>query len=63
MPDMLIQKVPKEIRDQFKGVCGLMGKTMRERLIELTQEDIDQFRYVREAVKKGLSAVAKKDRT
>jgi len=62
MPDMLIQNVPKEVRDQFKGVCGFMAKTMRERLIELMQEDIDQFRSITGAIESGISTVARKRR-
>ena len=39
---MVIKGIPNELRNRFKGACAVRGKTMREVLMRLMQEEVDR---------------------
>ena len=39
---MIIKGIPDELRNQFKAACAVRGKTMREVLMRLMQEEVDK---------------------
>jgi hypothetical protein len=44
MAAILVKDVPDELRNLFKAICAERGKSMRERIIELMREAIDDRR-------------------
>jgi hypothetical protein len=47
MAAILIKDVPDELRNLFKAICAEQGKTMREGIIELMREVVENRRKVR----------------
>lgn len=38
---IIVQKIPRMLRDKFKGYCARRGISMRERIIELMRQDVN----------------------
>ena len=47
MAAILVKDIPDELRNLFKALCAEQGKTMREGLIELMSEVVENRRRVR----------------
>ncbi len=47
MAAILIKDIPDELRNLFKAICAEQGKTMREGIIELMREVVENRRKVR----------------
>jgi hypothetical protein len=44
---ILVKDIPDELRNLFKAICAEQGKTMREGIIELMREVVENRRKVR----------------
>jgi len=44
MAAILVKDVPDELRNLFKAICAERGKTMREQIIELMRDTVDNRR-------------------
>jgi hypothetical protein len=47
MAAILVKDIPDELRNLFKAICAEQGKTMREGIIELMREIVENRRKVR----------------
>ncbi len=47
MAAILVKDIPDELRNLFKALCAEQGKTMREEIIELMREVVENRRKVR----------------
>jgi hypothetical protein len=47
MAAILVKDIPDELRNLFKAMCAEQGKTMREGIIELMREVVENRRKVR----------------
>jgi hypothetical protein len=47
MAVILVKDVPDELRNLFKAICAERGKTMREVVIELMRETVENRSRVR----------------
>jgi hypothetical protein len=47
MAAILVKDIPDELRNLFKALCAEQGKTMREGIIELMREVVENRRKVR----------------
>ena len=47
MAAILVKDIPDELRNLFKAICAEQGKTMREGIIELMRELVENRRKVR----------------
>jgi hypothetical protein len=47
MAAILVKDVPDELRNLFKAICAERGKTMREVVIELMRETVENRSRVR----------------
>jgi hypothetical protein len=47
MAAILVKDIPDELRNLFKAICAEQGKTMREGIIELMREVVENRRKVR----------------
>jgi hypothetical protein len=47
MASILVKDIPDELRNLFKAICAEQGKTMREGIIELMREEVENRRKVR----------------
>jgi hypothetical protein len=47
MAAILVKDIPDELRNFFKAICAEQGKTMREGIIELMREVVENRRKVR----------------
>jgi hypothetical protein len=47
MAAILVKDIPDELRNHFKALCAEQGKTMREGIIELMREVVENRRKVR----------------
>jgi len=44
MAAILVKDVPDELRNLFKAICAEQGKTMREGVLQLMREAVDNQR-------------------
>ena len=42
MADLIIRDISVELRNHFKAVCAMKGKTVKEELIRLMQEEVEK---------------------
>jgi hypothetical protein len=47
MAAILVKDIPDELRNLFKAICAEQGKTMREGIIELMRQVVENRRKVR----------------
>jgi hypothetical protein len=42
--NLMIKGVPEELWRQFKSVCALEGKTVKDKIIELVEKEVEKDR-------------------
>ena len=39
---MIVRHIPRDLRDRFKSVCALKGRTMNEIIVELMRREVER---------------------